>query len=98
LCLELSHALRRCCRAGAARAQRVITEAALLRGERLAHEAAARAAAEAARRAELVALRRAMAAYAIQNAWNVHRRRKAAAAKAAQKGGKGGKAGSSKKK
>ena len=47
--------------------QRVNTEAALLRGERLAYEEAQRVAAEAAKRAELAALRWEAAAYMIQN-------------------------------
>jgi hypothetical protein len=47
--------------------QRVNTEAAMLRAERVAYEEAVRAAAEAAKRAELAQLRREAAAYMIQN-------------------------------
>lgn len=51
--------------------QRVNTEAASLRAERLAYEEALRAAAEAAKQAMLAALRRECAVYVIQNGWAV---------------------------
>ncbi|WIA35821.1 hypothetical protein OEZ86_004208 [Tetradesmus obliquus] len=67
-------------------------EADALRAERLAHEEALRAAAEAKRKAELQQLRLEAAAYVIQNAWKVWRKKKAAEAKKAAGKGKGGKA------
>ncbi|KAF6266288.1 hypothetical protein COO60DRAFT_445827 [Scenedesmus sp. NREL 46B-D3] len=66
-------------------------EADALRAERLAHEEALRSAAEAKKRAELRRLRLEAAAYAIQNAWKVWRKKKAAEAKKAAGKGKGGK-------
>jgi hypothetical protein len=70
--------------------QAALGELEALRRERAAHEEALRAAAAEARRREMAELRREAAAYAIQNAWKVMKKRRAAEAKA--KGGKGGSA------
>ncbi len=62
-----------------------------LRAERLAYEEAVKAAAEAKKQQELRQIRLEAAAYCIQNAFKVWRKKKAAEAKKAAGKGKGGK-------
>eukprot|EP00879_Flechtneria_rotunda_P011950 GHRR01012481.1.p1 GENE.GHRR01012481.1~~GHRR01012481.1.p1 ORF type:complete len:359 (+),score=170.19 GHRR01012481.1:214-1290(+) len=73
-----------------------LSEVEALKAERLAHEEAVRAAAASKKREEIRSIRIAAAAYAIQNAYKVWKKRKAAEAKKAS--AKGSKAGKGKKK